>query len=89
MGMMHLLPAYADLPVAIETHLRQMARDGGIEATPAVLYIATVGWTRIHGIIMLELFNHIQPVIGDTDAFYRAEVLHLLRGMGLTPQTSS
>lgn len=85
-GTLQLLAAYTALPAHIEAHLRQMTADGGYEAEPVVAYIATVGWTRIHGIIMLELFSHIQPVIGDTEAFYRAEILHLLQSMGLNPQ---
>jgi len=85
-GALQPMPGYTDVPSSIEAHLRQMAREGGFDAAPLVLYIATVGWTRVHGIIMLELFTHIQPVIGDTDAFYRVEVLHLLQSMGLTPQ---
>jgi hypothetical protein len=33
---------------------------------------------------MLELFNDLQPVIGDVDAFYRAEISALIESFGLT-----
>lgn len=49
---------------------------------PLPLYLTIVGWSRIHGIIMLELFNHLQPVVGDVSAFYRAEVENLLKALG-------
>jgi hypothetical protein len=32
------------------------------------VYLTLVGWSRIHGIIMLELFYHIQPVAGNVEA---------------------
>jgi len=32
------------------------------------------GWARIHGMVMLELFEHLPPVVGDTAAFYRYEL---------------
>jgi len=43
-----------------------------------------VGWTRMHGIIMLELFNHIQPVVGDVAAFYRIQMEDLFRATDLS-----
>lgn len=85
-GLLHPQPEYAHLPPTVEAYLSEMAEAADIDADPLVLYLATVGWTRIHGIIMLELFTHIQPVIGDSEAFYRFEILHLLRSLGLTPQ---
>jgi AcrR family transcriptional regulator len=48
-----------------------------------ILYLGIIGWYRIHGIIMLELFHHIQGVVNDTQAFYQHEVELLLKGMGL------
>ncbi len=54
---------------------------------PIVVYIGVMGWARIHGMVMLGLFEHLGPVIGDTAAFYRYEVgafLHHL-GMATTP----
>ncbi len=41
------------------------------------LTLTVVGWGQMHGLIMLELFNHLQPVVGDADAYY----VHQLRGM--------
>ena len=46
-------------------------------------YMTAVGWTRMHGVIMLELFNHLQPVVGDVDAFYRLQLQDMFREFGL------
>jgi hypothetical protein len=48
-----------------------------------VLYLGLVGWTRLHGFIMLELFGHLQTLVGNPDAFYRGEMEHLMRSVGL------
>lgn len=56
---------------------------------PVVVYLAAVGWTRMHGIVTLELFHHIQSLVGATDAFYRQEMLGFMREMGLTPSDTS
>jgi len=79
-------PEYAAVPPKIEPVMDEMARQfSGPEQRflPLALYLTTVGWPRIHGIIMLELFNHIQPVVGDVDLFYRIQLEDMARSMGL------
>jgi hypothetical protein len=41
------------------------------------------GWARIHGMVMLELFEHLGPVVGDAAAFYRYEVEAFLQHLGM------
>jgi AcrR family transcriptional regulator len=84
---------YSLIPPELEPHFQQLGRQIGAGAAPAeeatvgktgaslpvlALYLTTVGWPVIHGIIMLELFNHLQPVVGDVEAFYRSEIENLL-----------
>jgi len=73
---------YLALPEAIAAQLAGVIAHEGYDAPLVVLYLATVGWTRIHGIVMLELFNHIQPVVGDSEAFYRFEMQLLMKQLG-------
>ncbi|MEM9953550.1 MAG: TetR/AcrR family transcriptional regulator [Chloroflexota bacterium] len=40
----------------------------------ALFYMVTVGWSRIQGIIMLEIHKHLAPTIGDVDTFFEQEV---------------
>ncbi|MBZ0289467.1 MAG: TetR/AcrR family transcriptional regulator [Anaerolineae bacterium] len=75
-------PEYQALPGAIATQLSGVNEHEGYNVPVVVLYLATVGWTRIHGIVMLELFDNIQPVVGDTEAFYRFEMHMLLKQLG-------
>lgn len=80
-----LLPLIAQLPVRPRTvpasmrkHLSEMMEQEDYHVPVEVFYEGVVGWSRIHGIIMLELFHHLQPVIGDVEAFYRAEIENML-----------
>ncbi len=74
-GGLHLPGYYHTLPESIAASLGP--------AHTALLYLVAVGWARIHGMIMLELFHHTQGVVGDTEAFYRLEVAQFLRQFGL------
>lgn len=42
------------------------------------------GWSQMHGLIMLEIFEHLQPVVGDTEVYFRHQMLIMFRSMGLT-----
>jgi AcrR family transcriptional regulator len=79
-------PEYATIPADFEGILQAQAEQlsaPGLRLLPLALYLTAVGWPRIHGIIMLELFNHIQPVVGDADAFYRIQLLDMMGSMGV------
>lgn len=39
-------------------------------------------WGKLHGLISLELFGHLQPIVGDPRELYRFEALALLARMG-------
>jgi AcrR family transcriptional regulator len=79
-------PEYSRIPEEMGDSIRKLAGEmaaGGVALPELALYLTAVGWPRIHGIIMLELFNHIQPVIGGVDNFYRVQVEDMIRAMGL------
>lgn len=81
-GRLHPLPEYINLPADLQLNIpdRTAAFPSGTDRT--VFYIGLVGWYRIHGIIMLELFHHIQPLVGNPEAFYKHEVMSLLKSAG-------
>ena len=71
--------APGSLSPEVHAFLREQIAREGYPVSPQALYLTILGWTRIHGIIMLELFHHLQPTIGDVDVFYRSEVEMLLQ----------
>jgi AcrR family transcriptional regulator len=49
----------------------------------STLLVGLRGWSRLHGLITLEIFNHLEPVIGDVSDLYNLEVMELLAQLGL------
>ena len=61
------IPAeYAPVPPAIRTHFAAVMPPEGAALPDALLCLLMSGWARIHGMVMLELFEHLGPVVGDT-----------------------
>lgn len=84
-GELKLMPEHHQLPSTVEAHLTSFIAEQKYSLDPALIVINTQGWVRIHGMIMLEMFKHTPPVIGDTEAFYRFEISNLMRSLGLSP----
>lgn len=82
-----VLPEFAHVPLESVAHLEAMRAQYGYGVSREALYATNVLWSRIHGIVMLELFNHIQPAVGNVDAFYHAQIMQLLRDLGMQLDT--
>jgi hypothetical protein len=74
---------YGELPTEIVEALSVLARNEGHDLPHTALYLAAVIWAQMHGRVTLELFNLIQPVIGDAEIFYRYETHNMLNQVGL------
>jgi AcrR family transcriptional regulator len=69
------IPAeYQVLPPATAEGIAAWKRLSGIEMPDALVGLLMSGWSRVHGMVMLELFHHIQPLVGDGETFYRYEI---------------
>lgn len=76
-------PEYQRFPPAVHEALAVMRQTEGYEVPLEALYLTASGWAQIHGLITLELFGHIEPVVSDTAAFYRYEIQNMMKHMGL------
>jgi len=72
-----------NLPPQLQIRLSHSMREFQPSLPEKVVYIGIVGWYHIHGMIMLELFNHIQPLISDPATFYSNEIERLMDQMNL------
>jgi AcrR family transcriptional regulator len=45
---------------------------------PEALYLALVIWSRVHGLVMLEIGNHIPPSLDDPAEIFRREVKNIV-----------
>jgi AcrR family transcriptional regulator len=82
-GEIDLPVEYRDLPPAIEQSLIELTQVDGHDLPLSALYLAATAWVKLHGHVMLELFDLIQPVIADTDEFFQYEVQNFLQQTGL------
>lgn len=70
-----VVPAeYVPVPAGITAHVATWLPQAGYTFPDALLCLLMSGWARIHGMVMLELFGHLGPVVGDAAAFYRYEL---------------
>lgn len=74
---------YAHLPADIQAYLAGYRQQTGLDAPDILIYLMVVGWARGHGMVMMELFHHSQPVIGSPEEFYKHEVEVFLTDLGL------
>jgi AcrR family transcriptional regulator len=82
-GQLRPLPEYAQVPGDVDLLLPELPGDQSDPLPGIVLYLGVVGWARVHGLIMLELFHHSQGVVGDTATLYSHEMENLLSSIGL------
>ncbi|MEV8389013.1 MULTISPECIES: TetR/AcrR family transcriptional regulator [unclassified Streptomyces] len=53
------------------------------DVPPAAAALALRVWGRMHGLVALEIDGHIHPVAGNPAALHHAEMLDLVRSLGL------
>ena len=80
-----VIPAeYAPVPPGVAAHFATWLPQTGVAFPDALLCLLMSGWARIHGMVMLELFEHLGPVVGDAAAFYRYELDAFWRQLGIS-----
>ncbi len=76
-------PEYTPLSPELEARLVNWQQRHGVTPPPPVLHIALMGWGLVHGLVTLELFHHLQPMVGDPGELYRFEMEALVKRLGL------
>ena len=85
-GILQPTAEYLDIPDDIEAHLAALSEQDGYHQPPLLLYITVIGWSRIHGLIALELLNDSQPVVGNSEKLYHSQVVYLCKNLNLIPK---
>lgn len=80
-----LLPVepYNQIPPVVEARLNELIAEGGYPISTLSFYLTLLIWTEVHGVIYLEIFNHIQHNVGDVEVFYKTKIRNTLFTMGL------
>jgi hypothetical protein len=75
-------PSYVRPPSNLQAQLDAWERARGCETPTQALHVAVVIWSRISGLVSLELRGHIQPLTGDPEVLFEAELHELLERVG-------
>ncbi|WP_239004124.1 TetR/AcrR family transcriptional regulator [Nocardia panacis] len=71
--------AWSDFDEGLVTHVRQEFPS----LPPHALALSLRMWGRMHGLVALEIYGHLRPQSQDPAKLYRAEMLDLVRSLGL------
>lgn len=85
-GELSIPEAYIEVPPHITEHVGSflwVSFPELREMPMSIFYLTIVGWARMHGVVMLEIFEHIGPTIGDVDTFFNLEIDIFLKNLGL------
>lgn len=75
-------PHFGVLPATVDAALQPLVAAEHISAPPEMLYALFAGWTKIHGMVILELMGHLKGTVGDLPAFFEHELARLLTELG-------
>jgi hypothetical protein len=88
-GKMNLL---AEPTLALTPDMREellgLGVELGVELSPEILYLVIIGWSRLHGLISLELNGYLTQVITNLDRTYFLEARKLLDELGFNYRSS-
>jgi AcrR family transcriptional regulator len=82
-GMLRTPAHYQQLPPILSDDVRQFLQRYPFAVAPEVLYIIMAGWSRMHGLILLEIHGHSTATIPHSAEFYRHEMEGFMREFGL------
>ncbi len=75
-GRLHV-ERFAPLTPGLETMLKRWQKEAG-GMNPEILYLSQVFWSRLHGLVMLEITNMIPSFFDDPSELFRRELNTIL-----------
>lgn len=74
-GKIQIPTSYATMPDNIKAYMQTWMQGTVPPEVPAeAIYLILVLWSRMHGMVMLELFGHLSPTVGDVETMYKQEI---------------
>ncbi|NJL04075.1 MAG: TetR/AcrR family transcriptional regulator [Chloroflexaceae bacterium] len=87
-GVLHVPASHTAVPAGVQQHYRAyLASDDPLQI--AALHLLNSAWVLLHGMVVLELYQHLPPVVGDLESFYQHQLRAFLRQAGYPPPTPS
>lgn len=82
-GVLTIPPDYQHIPAPIDAYMGQWMAEMQVDFPPELMVINFSAWTRLYGLVMLEIIGHLGPAIGDPAAFFQHELEQMLHNIGL------
>jgi AcrR family transcriptional regulator len=87
-GEMAVPPEYAVVPPSIAAELATWRAESGLDLPDDLICVIVAGWSRIHGLVSLEMFGQSTGIVGDAAAFYDYELRAFAQRIGLPMDNS-
>jgi AcrR family transcriptional regulator len=81
-GALALTEAQQQVPPLVLAHYQ--ARFGIDVLAAPLFHLMNQVWSLLHGMVALEIYHHLGPVVGDTNSFYEQSIRHQLQTIGLS-----
>ena len=81
-GVVELPVESPDFPPELHQQLARVIEEREYEISPPVLYLGIVSWSRLYGLVSLEVFGHLGPLVEDPADLFRLEMQNLLSQLG-------
>lgn len=69
-----------------DTGLLDKVRPAFPDLPPAAVALALRIWSRLHGLVSLEIYGHLQTQTPSPDKLFAEELAQLIRNLGITPR---
>lgn len=86
MGELSVPAEYREVPPKLAERIGAWKRQSGMALPDALVVLLMSGWSRIHGAVMLELFGHVDSLVGEAAEFFWHEIEAFVHQMGLVGQ---
>jgi hypothetical protein len=87
-GAMRVPPEYKDVPESIGNELTRWRAESGLDLPDDLICVIVSGWSRLHGLVALEMFGQSPGIVGDASSFFEYDLRAFAGRLGMPLRTS-
>ena len=80
-GAMRVPQEYADVPESIAAELTRWRAEAGLDLPDDLICVIVSGWSRLHGLVALEMFGQSPGIVGDAGSFFEYDLRAFAQGL--------
>ena len=82
-GLLNPVPAYLTTPEPLASRLKAWIEAYNLPGMEMAVHLSLAIWSRLHGIILLEIFGHLDYILENGEALYETEISAFLEQIGM------